>query len=142
MASMDITLAERGQIVIPKAARDALGIKPGARLRLRIDGGRLVIEKIVQLDLSPWVGQAVDDGLTSEQALTELRGRPVPWRAPAFQSMPNEHPQTKLRTTLLNQSASLLTRPLGDLAAPKRKPGSKLAASWRQPGGNVAVTWR
>ena len=82
MASMDITLAERGQIVIPKAARDALGIKPGARLSLRIDGGRLVIEKIVQLDLSPWVGQAVDDGLTSEQALTELRGRPVPWRAP------------------------------------------------------------
>ena len=82
MASMDITLAERGQIVIPKAARDALGIKPGARLRLRIDGGRLVIEKIVQLDLSPWVGQAVDDGLTSEQALTELRGRPVPWHAP------------------------------------------------------------
>ena len=82
MASMDITLAERGQIVIPKAARDAIGIKPGARLRLRIDGGRLVIEKIVQLDLSPWVGQAVDDGLTSEQALTELRGRPVPWHAP------------------------------------------------------------
>ena len=82
MASMDITLAERGQIVIPKAARDALGIKPGARLRLRIDDGRLVIEKIVQLDLSPWVGQAVDDGLTSEPALTELRGRPVPWRAP------------------------------------------------------------
>jgi len=78
---MDITLAERGQIVIPKAARDALGIKPGARLRLRIDGGRLVIEKVVQLDLSPWLGQAVDDGLTSEQALTELRGRPVPWRA-------------------------------------------------------------
>ena len=82
MASMDITLAERGQIVIPKVARDAIGIKPGARLRLRVDGGRLVIEKIVQLDLSPWVGQAVDDGLTSEQALTELRGRPVPWRAP------------------------------------------------------------
>jgi len=79
---MDITLAERGQIVIPKAARDALGIKPGARLRLRIDGGRLVIEKVVQLDLSPWLGQAVDDGLTSEQALTELRGRPVPWRSP------------------------------------------------------------
>ena len=80
MEAMDITVAERGQIVIPKEARDALGLKPGARLQLRVEDGRLVIEKRVQLDLSRWVGKAVDDGLTSEQALTELRGRPVPWR--------------------------------------------------------------
>lgn len=52
MQTTDITLAERGQIVIPKKARDALGLKPGARLQLRIEGGRLVIEKKVQLDLS------------------------------------------------------------------------------------------
>jgi hypothetical protein len=31
------------------------------------------------LDLSRWVGKAVDDGLTADQALAELRGRPVPW---------------------------------------------------------------
>ena len=81
MQSIDITVAERGQIVIPKEARDALGLKPGARLRLRVEDGRLVIEKRVQLDLGRWVGKAVDDGLTTEQALSELRGRPVPWRA-------------------------------------------------------------
>ena len=52
MQTTDITLAERGQIVIPKKARDALGLKLGARLQLRIEGGRLVIEKKVQLDLS------------------------------------------------------------------------------------------
>ena len=80
MEAMEITVAERGQIVIPKEARDALGLKPGARLQLRVEGGRLVIEKRVQLDLSRWVGKAVDDGLTTEQALSELRGRPVPWR--------------------------------------------------------------
>ena len=28
METMDITLAERGQIVIPKEARDELGLKP------------------------------------------------------------------------------------------------------------------
>ena len=76
---MDVTLAERGQIVIPKEARDALGLKPGARLQLRVEGGCLLIEKKVQLDLSRWVGSAVDDGLTTQQALAELRGRPVPW---------------------------------------------------------------
>ncbi len=79
MQFADVTLAERGQIVIPKEARDALGLKPGTRLQLRLEGGRLLIEKRVQLDLSRWVGKAVDDGLTTEQALAELRGRPVPW---------------------------------------------------------------
>ena len=77
----DVTLAARGQIVIPKEARDALGLKPGARLSVRVEGSSLLIEKRVALDLSRWIGKAVDDGLSTEQALTELRGRPVPWRA-------------------------------------------------------------
>lgn len=81
METIDITLAERGQIVIPKEARDALGLKAGSKLQIRIEGNRLVIEKKVALDLSRWVGKAVDDGLTRDQALTELRGRPVPWQA-------------------------------------------------------------
>ena len=83
METTDITLAARGQIVIPKEARDALGLKPGARLQLRVEGRRLVIEKKVQLDLSRWVGRAVDDGLSTDQALSELRGRVVPWKAAA-----------------------------------------------------------
>ncbi|MHB1198715.1 MAG: AbrB/MazE/SpoVT family DNA-binding domain-containing protein [Polaromonas sp.] len=81
MQTVDVTLAERGQIVIPKEARDALGLKPGSRLQLRVEDGRLLIEKRVQLDLSRWIGKAVDDGLSTEQALAELRGRPVPWQA-------------------------------------------------------------
>ncbi len=77
---MDVTLAQRGQIVIPKQARDALGLKPGAKLQIRIADGRLLIEKKVTLDLSRWVGRAIDDGLSTNQALAELRGRPVPWQ--------------------------------------------------------------
>lgn len=88
MQTTDITLAERSQIVIPKKARDALGLKPGARLQLRIEGGRLVIEKKVQLDLSRWVGLAVDDGLFTQQAISELSGRAVPWKAPADKAKP------------------------------------------------------
>ncbi|OQW87202.1 MAG: hypothetical protein BWK72_14235 [Rhodoferax ferrireducens] len=77
---MDVTLAERGQIVIPKEARDAMGLKAGSKLQIRLEDGKLVIEKKVQLDLSRWVGCALDDGLTTNQALTELRGRVVPWQ--------------------------------------------------------------
>ena len=79
MKAIDITLAERGQIVIPKEARDELGLKPGAKLQIRVVDGRLLIEKKVALDLSRWVGKALDDGLTTNEALAELRGRPVPW---------------------------------------------------------------
>jgi AbrB family looped-hinge helix DNA binding protein len=81
MEPQEITLAERGQIVIPKEARDALGLKPGSKLQIRLEGNRLVVEKKVALDLSRWVGKAVDDGLTRDEALAELRGRAVPWPA-------------------------------------------------------------
>jgi AbrB family looped-hinge helix DNA binding protein len=81
METQEVTLAERGQIVIPKEARDALGLKAGNKLQIRLEGNRLVIEKKVSLDLSRWVGKAVDDGLSRDEALAELRGRAVPWQA-------------------------------------------------------------
>ena len=49
MKPRDIILAERGQIVIPKEARDALGLKPGCKLQISLDGRRLVVEKKVVL---------------------------------------------------------------------------------------------
>ena len=81
MKPRDIILAERGQIVIPKEARDALGLKPGCKLQISLDGNRLVVEKKVALDLSRWVGKAVDDGLSRDEALSELRARHVPWQS-------------------------------------------------------------
>ena len=73
METLEITLAERGQIVIPKEARDALGLKPGSKLQLRIEDSRLLIEKKVHLDLSRWVGKGVDDGLTCPGANRNTR---------------------------------------------------------------------
>ena len=55
------------------------GVRVVGKLQLPMEGGRLWIEEKVALDLSRWIGAAQDDGLTSEQALSELRGRPVPW---------------------------------------------------------------
>jgi AbrB family looped-hinge helix DNA binding protein len=80
MEPQEITIAESGQIVIPKEARDSLGLKTGSKLQISLDGNRLVVEKKVSLDLSRWVGKAVDDGLTRDEALSELRGRHVPWQ--------------------------------------------------------------
>ena len=68
-------------MVIPKEAREALGLKAGSKLQIRIEGNRLVVEKKVALNVSRWIGAAVDDGLTRDQALAQLRGRAVPWRA-------------------------------------------------------------
>ena len=67
--------------MIPKEARDALGLKPGCKLQISLDGNRLVIEKKVVLNLSRWVGKAVDDGLSRDEALSELRARHVPWQS-------------------------------------------------------------
>lgn len=97
MQTNDVILAERGQIVIPKEARDALGLKPGMRLSVSVEGGRLLIEKRVQLDLSRWIGKAVDDGLTTEQALAELRGRPVPWQSDAAPAAKPRAPRARTR---------------------------------------------
>lgn len=93
MEVADITLAARGQIVIPKEARDALGLKPGARLRVRVQGGCLLIEKRVTLDLSRWMGKAVPDGLSTEQALAEMRGRAVPWQAADARALQPDAPK-------------------------------------------------
>jgi len=42
---MKAIVAERGQITIPKAIRDSLGLTPGVVLNLREENGRIVAEK-------------------------------------------------------------------------------------------------
>ena len=54
---MEATVAERGQITLPKQVRDALGLTKGSKLKVEIDGNRIVLRK------------DVDD------ALSRLRGR-------------------------------------------------------------------
>jgi hypothetical protein len=80
-----------------------LGLKPGARLRLRVEGGRLLIEKHVQLDLSGWIGKAVPDGLSTEQALAELRGRPVPWQGDGPAAKAPAAPQRSVRAKRMSR---------------------------------------
>jgi AbrB family looped-hinge helix DNA binding protein len=45
-----VSVSSKGQISIPKATRERLGIREGTRLKLREEGSRIVLEK----DLGDW----------------------------------------------------------------------------------------
>ena len=47
---MQAKVAERGQVTIPKALRDRLGILPGTALEFSEEGGRLVAVKAKTMD--------------------------------------------------------------------------------------------
>ena len=44
---MEAIVGERGQITLPKAVRDALGLSKGTVLKVELDGGRVVLRKDV-----------------------------------------------------------------------------------------------
>ena len=44
---MEATVAERGQITLPKAVRDALGLTKGTLLKVELEGSRIVLRKSV-----------------------------------------------------------------------------------------------
>lgn len=72
---MEAVLAERGQIVIPKAARDALGLTPGMKLDVRVEGGKIILRKKVDDAISRARGRLKLDPATDLDAtVRERRG--------------------------------------------------------------------
>ena len=73
---MEATVAERGQITLPKAIRDALGLTKGTQLKVELDGGRIILRKNVDDALSRIRGKyKLPEGMTSDDVMRELRGR-------------------------------------------------------------------
>ena len=74
---MEATVAERGQITLPKAVRDALGLTKGTKLNIEIEGGRLILRKNVDDAISRLRGRfKLAEGFTStDDAMRALRGR-------------------------------------------------------------------
>ena len=73
---MDATVAERGQITLPKAVRDALGLTKGTKLKVELIDGRIVLRKDVQDALSRMRGRIkLPSGVTTDDIMRELRGR-------------------------------------------------------------------
>ena len=65
---MEATVAERGQITLPKAVRDALGLTKGSVLKVELDGSRIV-------DLARGVTGMRKDSFTFMTAPTTGTGR-------------------------------------------------------------------
>jgi len=58
---MEAIVAERGQITLPKAVRDALGLTKGSVLKVELDGSRIVLRKNVDDAVSRVRGRFVLD---------------------------------------------------------------------------------
>ena len=73
---MEATVAERGQITLPKAVRDALGLTKGSVLKVELEGSRIVLRKSVDDAISRARGRFKLDGFaTSDEAVQAVRSR-------------------------------------------------------------------
>lgn len=73
---MDATVAERGQITLPKAVRDALGLVKGSQLNVELVGGTIVLRKNVDDAISRLRGRfKLPPGVSSDDVMRDLRGR-------------------------------------------------------------------
>lgn len=72
---MEATVAERGQITLPKAVRDALGLTKGTLLKVELDGSRIILRKNVDDAISRARGKFKLDGFASaDDAVHVARG--------------------------------------------------------------------
>ena len=72
---MKATVAERGQITIPKHLREKLGIRPGTVMAFREENGKLVAIKMAGGDPVAQVFGCMGLGLDSDALLAGVRGK-------------------------------------------------------------------
>jgi AbrB family looped-hinge helix DNA binding protein len=73
---MEANVGERGQITLPKAVRDALGLTKGTLLKVELDGSRIILRKNVDDAISRARGKfKLPEGVTTDDIMRELRGR-------------------------------------------------------------------
>jgi AbrB family looped-hinge helix DNA binding protein len=72
---MKATVSEKGQVTIPKALRDRLGIRPGEVLDFAAERGRLVASKQVAQDAVDAVYGILELDATPDELIDDLRGQ-------------------------------------------------------------------
>jgi len=73
---MKTLVSEKGQVTIPKALRDRLGIRAGQVLHVREERGRLIVTKHTEADPIESVVGVLKRGPRANALLAELRGDP------------------------------------------------------------------
>lgn len=68
------TVSEKGQVVIPKALRDRLGIRPGQELEFSDQRGKLVVRKVTGQDPVDRAYGVLQLERSVDETLRELRG--------------------------------------------------------------------
>lgn len=74
MKSMKARVAERGQVTIPQALRERLGVRPGATLEFSEEGGRLVAVKSSTADPVAKVYGCLGRKFATDAFMAEIRG--------------------------------------------------------------------
>jgi antitoxin PrlF len=75
---MTAIVSEKGQVTIPKALRDRLGLGPGQVLDFREEKGCLIAEKLPDRDAVSSVYGIVQPGRGTDSLMAELRGETGP----------------------------------------------------------------
>jgi AbrB family looped-hinge helix DNA binding protein len=71
---MKAKVAERGQVTIPKALRERLGIVPGTVLDFIEEQGRLIAKKTETVDAVDQVFGRLGKGRNTDDIIQEIRG--------------------------------------------------------------------
>jgi AbrB family looped-hinge helix DNA binding protein len=72
---MKTTISEKGQITIPKAVRERLGLRAGQVLDVKAEGGSIVLTKRMSEDVFASVVGIIKLSGSTDEAIEELRGR-------------------------------------------------------------------
>jgi antitoxin PrlF len=75
MKSMKSRVAERGQVTIPKALRDQLGVVPGTTLEFSEDHGRLIAVKVTPADPVAKVYGCLGRKFNTDAFMADIRGQ-------------------------------------------------------------------
>ncbi|GAB5603638.1 hypothetical protein FJNA_21640 [Thermus sp. FJN-A] len=65
------SLSKRGQITLPAEVRQALGLKPGDTLVVRVEAGRVVLEPAVVLPVELYTEERIREFAENAQATPE-----------------------------------------------------------------------
>jgi len=59
-------LSSKGQLVIPKPIRQALGLRTGTQFHVRLDGGRIILEPVTTSPVEALYGKYADADFLAE----------------------------------------------------------------------------